>query len=143
MTLVAPSEVELAQSEFEVKLTGSASRALLALSACLRYDPGVLSLVSTDFTGTVWEDSLIDSVSDSGAGIIKVEALRRQADAVRPGVALLFLNLIFTPVSRATGVKIRFRKRRSSLPDSDFRRPLSGSHHDQFVGELRRQSTRE
>ncbi len=33
--------------------------------------------------------------------------------------------------------------RRSSLPESDFRRPLSGSHHDQFFGELRRQSTRE
>ncbi len=47
-------------------------------------------------------------MSDSGAGIIEVEALRRQADAVRPGRALLFLNLIFTPGSRTTSTTLSF-----------------------------------
>jgi len=106
LDLGAPETVSR-ESQLNVVLRGTSNASpamrLGSFTALLSYDSARLSLPSFDFTGTVWENSDFKSVTENGAGTIRVAAVH-DVDGVAPpasfyvpaGVDLLFLKVTFT-----------------------------------------------
>ena len=106
MRLDAPASVGRGDA-LNVVLRGTSNatpaKGLHGFAALLTYEASRVTFVSTDFVGTVFQDSEFQNVLDNGAGTIQVGVVHDQ-DGIAPptpvvvpaGIDMAFLNITYT-----------------------------------------------